>query len=64
MRKSRKMLELERQHGKPIEVLVTDALTSQGTIARAAASLGVNTTTFWGWMLRLRVKVKKVAIVA
>lgn len=64
MRKSKKMLELEHRHGKPIEILVADAYTSQGSLARAAQSLGVNTTTLWDWMLRLRIQVKKVAVVA
>jgi len=64
MRKSKAMLALEEQYGKSIQQLIMDALTTQGTIDRAAASLGVHTQTFYGWMIRLRIQVKKIAVVA
>lgn len=64
MRKTRLMLTLEAEHGQSIERLIADALTRHGSIERAAASLKVNAKTFYGWMIRLRITVKKVALVA
>jgi transposase-like protein len=56
------MVAVEREHGnRPIDLLVIEALTNQGTIDRAAASLGVNAKTLYGWMIRLRIQTRKVA---
>ncbi|MCL4395291.1 MAG: hypothetical protein M1482_10910 [Chloroflexi bacterium] len=64
MRKSSQARELERRHGQPIKDIVVAALTKHGTIESAARSLEVNPNTFYGWMIRLRIQVKKVAEVA
>ena len=63
MRKTRQMLLLEDRYGKPIEELMTAAINEHGSADEAARSLGVHIKTFWGWMLRLRIQVKKVAVV-
>lgn len=64
MRKTQLMLALEAERGRPIEQVITEALTTHGTIQKAAASLCVNQATFYGWMIRLRIQVKKIAVVA
>lgn len=64
MRKTRQMLQMEQRHGQPIETLIMNALTTQGSIQRAADSLNVHPATLYGWMIRLRIQVKKVAVVA
>ena len=61
VRKSAQMLELERQHGKPIEQLLSETITERGSVPAAAAALDVNLNTFYGWMRYLRIQIKTVA---
>lgn len=63
MLKTRRMLELERQHDRPIEDIVADAINRTGSIAGAARELGLTTGALWEWVhLRLRIDVRTLAI--
>lgn len=64
MRKNPQIEALEQQHGKSIAHIIADAYTAHGTIERAAQSLGMNPVTFYGWLRRLGIRTKKIAVVA
>jgi len=61
MRKTEKVRALEAEHGRPIEQIVAAAYNEAGTIRAAAASLDVSPDTFYGWMVRLGIRIKTVA---
>ena len=62
MRKTAKVRELEAAHGQRIEVIVADAYNRAGTIRGAAEALDVKVDTYYGWMVRLGIRRKVVAV--
>lgn len=63
--KSPLMADLESRHGgRAIEKIVADAITTHGNVDRAADALGINRKTFHGWVQRLRIQRKTVALIA
>lgn len=61
VRKSAQMLALERTFGKPVEQVISDAITAEGSVPAAAAVLGLNLNTLYGWMRYLRIQIRTVA---
>ena len=62
MRKTAKVRALEAAHGKRLEQLIVDEYNRLGSIRAAAAALDVKEETFYGWMVRLGVRIKSVAV--
>lgn len=61
MRKTQTVRDLEAKHKKPIEQIVIEAYNRNGTINGAAAALQVNPNTYYGWVLRLGIRIKTIA---
>lgn len=61
MRKTEKVKALEAERGLPIEEIVRETYNRVGTIRGAAAEVGVPHDTFYGWMVRLGIRIKSVA---
>lgn len=61
VRKSPAMLELEARHGKPVEQIVAEAVTAQGSVPLAAEALGLNLNTLYGWIRFLRIELRTTA---
>lgn len=60
MRKTPKMIEIEKRENKPIEDILIETFNREGSVTGAAASLGVNkgTVSLWIRLLRLRIEQK------
>lgn len=64
MRKTAKVRELEAARGQRIEVIVAEAYNRAGTVRGAAEALDVKVDTFYGWMVRLGIRIKRIKSVA
>lgn len=62
MRKTEKVRALEAAHGKLLEQLLVDEYNRLGSVRAAAAALDVKEETFYGWMVRLGIRIKSVAV--
>ena len=60
-RKSKKMLEVERRFGKPVERLIVEGVEENG-MAATAEELGVSKATFGYWMLKMTADVRRVVL--
>jgi molybdenum-dependent DNA-binding transcriptional regulator ModE len=56
------MKRLELEHGKPIKDIIIEALEQEGTISGAARRLKISYGTFYVWMLRAGVELKRTAV--
>jgi hypothetical protein len=70
LRKSQQVRELESHYRRPIAEIVAEAYTNHQTAEAAAAALTresgveINANTFGWWLVRLPIRVRKVASVA
>ena len=60
-RKSKKMLEVEQEHGEQLETLLPRLYNEMGFPAMVE-DLGLNRSTLWYWFLKMGVRIKRVAI--
>ena len=60
-RKSKKMLEVEQEHGEQLETLLPRRYNEMGFPAMVE-ELGLNRSTLWYWFLKMGVRIKRVAI--
>lgn len=59
MRKTARMEELERQHGRPIEVIVANALSGDKTLEQVADEIGISRQTLELWKAKLRIQTER-----
>ena len=60
-RKSKKMLEVEQEHGEQLEPLLPRLYNEMGFPAMVE-ELDINRSTLWYWFLKMGVRIKRVAI--
>ena len=60
-RKSKKMLEVEQEHGEQLETLLPRLYNEMGFPAMVE-ELDINRSTLWYWFLKMGVRIKRVAI--
>jgi molybdenum-dependent DNA-binding transcriptional regulator ModE len=61
MGRRRHKAELERKHGRPIKQLLAEAINRCGSISAAARELGVPISTANTWVLRYRLRTRRIA---
>ena len=61
MKKSKLMIQVEKEKGQPLEAFLPDMITERGLIA-SAEELGVNKATLGYWLLKMGIMVKRVAL--
>ena len=59
--KSKKMLEVEQEHGEQLETLLPRLYNEMGFPAMVE-ELDINRSTLWYWFLKMGVRIKRVAI--
>ena len=62
MRKSKKMRQLEHEHGLPMEELLPAMLEQGDIMDDAARALGVSKATIGVWMLKLGIRYERVVL--
>lgn len=50
MKKTQAMMRIERQYGKPIELLIPQLLEEHGQVEKVSGLLGVSHATFYTWL--------------
>jgi len=60
-RKTKLMLRVEKQEGQPLEKFLPERLTRDG-LSATAKDFGVGTATLGYWMLKLGIRVHRVAV--
>jgi regulator of sirC expression with transglutaminase-like and TPR domain len=61
VRKSKKMLQVEQEHGEQLETLLPRLYNEMGFPAMVE-ELGLNKSTLWYWFLKIGMRIEKVAI--
>ena len=56
MKKTPRMLEVETNHGRPVEDLIPELITTTG-INKAASSLGISRSALYIWIAKLGLEV-------
>lgn len=59
-RKTPAMIRKEKELGRPLEDVMVEAWTEEGSIAKAAARLGIPSDTFFNWAHRLHIEKRTV----
>ena len=60
-RKTKKMLIVEERHGTPLELMLPPMVTDHGLTA-TAEEIGVSKATLGYWLLKLNIRVRRVAL--
>ena len=60
-RKTKLMLRVEREHGRPLEKLLPEMVNERG-LSTTAADLQVSKATLGYWLLKLGISVRRVAL--
>lgn len=62
--KTKKMLEIEREKGQPIEAVLQDLYKRNDTQSAVAAELGITQSTLSLWLMRLNLSERRVLVSA
>ena len=60
-RKTKLMLRVEKDHGRPLEVLLPERVNDVG-LSATAEELNVSKATLGYWLLKLGISVKRIAV--
>ncbi len=64
LRKSKLMLEVERRHGRPLEVLLRELHVQTGNYVRVAEALGVQPATVYYWFRKFDIPLSRFVVPA